>query len=251
MAYLYEMHMHTSDTSPCGWVSAEEGVTMYRLKGYSGVVVTDHYCSDVFNPIAHLSHDEQMDRFLAGYRHARKAVKGWDFDVLLGVEYRNMESYNDYLVYGLEEDFFYREKDLMNRPIDQVFNLFHDNNAIIFQAHPYRPYVSNLDHPDLIDGIERHNGNARQNYDVKKTVRALRTRNLRAIASSDFHIEEDLANGGIVFGERISSEGALVQALRDEAITALLIDKLEGVYASGREDHPPFISYKAAYEWDG
>ena len=43
MEYLLETHFHTKETSPCAQVSAAESVPAYREKGYSGIVVTDHY----------------------------------------------------------------------------------------------------------------------------------------------------------------------------------------------------------------
>ena len=44
---LIELHLHTSESSPCGRVPAKKGMTMYREAGYDGVVVTDHFSRDV------------------------------------------------------------------------------------------------------------------------------------------------------------------------------------------------------------
>lgn len=38
----FEMHMHTSEVSPCSKRSAIEGIKDYKEVGYDGVVITDH-----------------------------------------------------------------------------------------------------------------------------------------------------------------------------------------------------------------
>ncbi len=43
MSYKYELHCHTKMVSQCGRVEPKEIVKMYREKGYSGIVVTEHY----------------------------------------------------------------------------------------------------------------------------------------------------------------------------------------------------------------
>ena len=40
--YLYEMHLHTKDTSNCANVKASVAVEEYIKAGYDGIVVTDH-----------------------------------------------------------------------------------------------------------------------------------------------------------------------------------------------------------------
>ena len=41
--YSYELHMHTAETSKCGRSSARDMVKAYYDKGFSGVVITDHF----------------------------------------------------------------------------------------------------------------------------------------------------------------------------------------------------------------
>ena len=40
--YLFEMHAHTSQTSRCGEVPAEQVVNTFKNLGYDGIVITDH-----------------------------------------------------------------------------------------------------------------------------------------------------------------------------------------------------------------
>ena len=41
--YRYEMHMHTSDSSACGFNTAREMTRSYIEAGFAGVVVTEHF----------------------------------------------------------------------------------------------------------------------------------------------------------------------------------------------------------------
>ena len=43
MEYKYELHCHTDEVSRCASCPAARMVEIYKEKGYSGMVVTDHY----------------------------------------------------------------------------------------------------------------------------------------------------------------------------------------------------------------
>ena len=46
--YLYDTHIHTIETSPCGKIHAAETVRYYADHGYTGLVITDHLHPDFF-----------------------------------------------------------------------------------------------------------------------------------------------------------------------------------------------------------
>ena len=46
--YKIETHAHTMETSPCGRVGAAEMMALYKEKGYSCVIITDHYSVRTF-----------------------------------------------------------------------------------------------------------------------------------------------------------------------------------------------------------
>ena len=102
MPYKYELHCHTGCTSRCGRVEPERIVELYKNVGYSGIVVTDHYSPMTFTP--NWSPQKQVDFYLNGYRRMKKAA-GEDFTVLLGMELRHYATANDYLIYGITEEF--------------------------------------------------------------------------------------------------------------------------------------------------
>lgn len=213
--YIYDLHIHTEESSLCGRVPAKEMIKLYHEKGYKGVAITDHYNKNFFHHVSNLSWKEQIDSFLQGYRIAKDEAKQYDMDVFLGIEYRELSNSNDFLVYGLSEEFLYEHPHLHHLKMEETIKLFRKNEAVIYQAHPYRPKVSFLSNPDYLDGIEVHNGNSRQTYDEQKTQEAVEKYQLYGISNSDFHIKEDLARGGNVFSTPIKSDQDLVKRLKN------------------------------------
>ena len=41
--FLYETHMHTSQGSACAHSTGEEMARAYHERGYTGIIVTDHF----------------------------------------------------------------------------------------------------------------------------------------------------------------------------------------------------------------
>lgn len=154
--YLFEMHAHTSQTSRCGEVPAEQVVSTFKGLGYDGIVITDHMHTGTMEKIASEPWEKKADHFFEGYR-AAKALETEDFTVLLGMELRFLENDNDYLVYGFNEDFVYSHPDLDKIPCLEDFRPIADeNNLIVFQAHPFRVGMTVTD-DELLDGIEIYN----------------------------------------------------------------------------------------------
>jgi len=69
--YLFDTHIHTSESSSCGQVAAADVVARYKSLGYRGIIITDHmqHIIDRFGG----TYEENVDRFLDGY-HAAKAL---------------------------------------------------------------------------------------------------------------------------------------------------------------------------------
>ena len=41
--YRYDLHVHTKEVSPCGKLTVEETVDLYKAKGYDGFWLTNHF----------------------------------------------------------------------------------------------------------------------------------------------------------------------------------------------------------------
>lgn len=164
MTYKTELHCHTSEVSKCSDVPAEQIVEKYIEKGYSTLVITNHFSPYSFDHIEDSPWNEKIDLFMSAYHNAVKAAKG-RINILLGMEYRNVHAMNDYLVFGITEEFLRKyntdnENNFIMMKLKAFRKIALENSLLIFQAHPFRNGMTITD-PGLIDGIEVINGHKR------------------------------------------------------------------------------------------
>ena len=210
--FLYEMHLHTAEVSTCGRVPAEEAMRLYRQEGYAGVVVTDHLNDITFGRMKHASWRRKIAYFLRGYQLC-KALETERFTVLLGAELRFRGSNNDYLIYGLTEEFLLRHPRLLDMNPEQFHRLAQEEGLVFIQAHPFRNGLTVVD-PRYLDGVETHNGNPRHDSRNEIAKAWAQKFGLLQTSGSDFHQREDLARGGITFPQPVHTVQELSLALR-------------------------------------
>lgn len=194
--FKYDTHVHTSETSMCGKVPAREVVRLYKDVGYDGIVITDHFSNYYFENLPVTSWADKVDMYLNGYRHALDEGNKIGLKVFLGMEILFQGSPNDYLVYGFEESFLYANPELYKLGLKGFRDFIKDLGMLIFQAHPFRHYITPAD-PILLDGIEIYNGNPRHDSRNHMALQFAEMNKLRKSSGSDFHQLEDLAKGGI------------------------------------------------------
>lgn len=211
--YKYDTHVHTAEVSRCGRIDAVRLVELFKGAGYDGIVITDHYYRDFFEQLDKDTWQEKADVFLAGYRMALEAGRREGLQVLLGMEIRFDNSFNDYLVYGLSEAFIKKNPELYKLGLKKFKALARKNNLLVFQAHPFRIGMV-VSRPSLLDGVEVYNGNMRHNSNNTLALTYARLNRLLMTSGSDFHEDEDLARGGILFSRHIATEAELVDAFR-------------------------------------
>lgn len=212
MSYLFEMHCHTSEVSGCGRVEAIQAVKLLKQNGYSGVVVTDHLTPDGIKGTCVADWNGFIEQFLTGYKLA-KQEENQDFKVLLGAEIRFPENDNDYLLYGLNEEFLFSQPYINRLSLKEFRMLAEKNNILIIQAHPMRNSMTVMN-PDYLDGYEVYNGNMRHNS-RNAIADAWAELNCKIkVSGSDFHQLEDLARGGVYFDNYVESTQQLVRELK-------------------------------------
>lgn len=81
--------------------------------------------------------------------------------VFLGMELCTEESSNDYLLFGVTEDFVYDNPRLYEWSMADVCRLAKRYGILVFQAHPYRAGL--MFTPGVLDGVEVCNANPREN----------------------------------------------------------------------------------------
>ncbi len=216
MKYLFEMHTHTKEVSTCAVAFAEDLINSYKDSEYSGFVITNHMNPDTFSCIgmSDASWDKKIDHFMAGFDAVKKAADK-RFVVLLGMEIRFYNTpNNDYLVYGVTEEFLRSNGDLMALTPKQFSKICKENGLLFLQAHPFRRGMSVTDW-NILDGYEIFNGNPRHesNNDIAE-IWAKKHNKTIVVSGSDFHEIGDACVGGVYFENPINNNNDLLRELR-------------------------------------
>lgn len=221
--FLTELHAHTAETSRCAHNSAETLVDAYLAKGFRTVVITDHLSESTFEAKEALDApwNEKVDIFLKGYR-AAKAYAGERLHILLGMELRFAQkgNINDYLVYGVTEDFLRNNGDLLKMRLASFSRLAHKNGLLIFQAHPFRNDMK-IVNPDFLDGVEVFNGCVRHDSRNEIALHWAQLHGLLGTSGSDYHQTGDEGRGGIQTQAPIQSSNELLSVLKDGSFTRI------------------------------
>ena len=213
--YKYELHCHTNMVSRCGRVHPKDIAEMYKEKGYSGIVVTEHYSPLTFGDKNLFNPQKLIDFYISSYEEM-KEYETEDFTVLFGMELRHYLTGADYLIYGVEPEWLRQQGNLMALWEKQAYQLMHEQGYLVFQAHPFRPYILRCN-PDYIDGIEIYNGKCDPLTNFKALQWAIKTGKLMS-SGSDFHIPKHCARGGIITKEPIKNNKDLVRILKSRDI---------------------------------
>lgn len=204
--YLYDPHTHTAQTSICGHLDAADMVDRYVKCGFSGLVVTDHLHPEYLSRIdtAH-NWDRVIDHFLSGYRAAKAHGDTVNFDVILGVELRFPENENDYLVYGIDEQWLRANPYICCMSAQEFYDKFH-NEVLIIHAHPFREDEgSDPTQETTVHGAEIINAHPRHsNRNDKAWNLCCRNSQYLRLAGSDTHRSGDEARAGVLLPERVS-----------------------------------------------
>ena len=213
-----ETHLHTAECDIFAHVKAKEAVRMYKEAGYDCIVVTDHYFSLFFDwfsdELSGKTHEEMIQRWLRGYHNARNEGERLGVTVLPGAEVRFDNTINDYLVYGVDENFFLHAPRLNTlASVSELISVL-PNDACVVQAHPFRNKMT-VEDPSPLFGIEVHNGGT--DAFRNSMARTFAEHYGKAMLSgSDFHKEQHLARGGIECDRDIKTPADLSTLLRSE-----------------------------------
>ena len=218
MAFLFDTHVHTSETSSCSNVDARTMVRLYKQRGFDGVVVTDHYHDGFFEgPFADsVDWETKVRCFLGGYRAARKEGENIGLRVLMGMEINFTPLNVDFLVFGIDEDFLIRYPRLWSLTLPWFSKLAHERGMLVYQAHPCRPPTEPADHRCL-DGVEVYNGSPGYLAYNADALAFANVHGLAMSAGSDFHRVSQLARGGIYLPEMPDDAKDLVRLMKAHA----------------------------------
>ena len=221
--FKYELHCHTSEVSHCGQARAAKVIENYICAGYSGAVITDHLSSGTFRKLSDASWDEKVDYFMNGYKTALEAASshGGGFTVLLGAELRLEDGTdNDYLIFGMTEEFLRENPDIMNICFYEMAKRIHAAGMLLVQAHPFREDMTIVDWR-VLDGVEVYNGNSSHNSNnVIADMWADRHRLIKT-SGSDYHGVFGMLPGGIATDTPLLHNDDLISALKSGNYTLI------------------------------
>ncbi|MBQ9774107.1 MAG: transposase [Clostridia bacterium] len=236
MQYKTELHAHTSEVSPCAELSAIEVADRYIADGYTTVVVTNHYTEHLIKH-AGQTWEERINHFLSGYRIMKEYV-GDRLHVILGCELRFLENNNDYLIFGLTEQFLATHPNLHEMSLKSFSVMAKENGLLIVQAHPFRNGMTVVN-PAYLDGIETFNGHI--GHDSRNPIADAWAKQFGLIPTSgtDFHHPTQRGCAGIITDAPITSHTELVEVLKSGCYT--LRCRGPRAEAEGIVDHPAKI----------
>lgn len=214
--YRYDIHVHTMETSRCGYIKAPEIVATYKGLGYDGICVTDHL-HDLYISLMDCHDDWQacVDRFLYGYREAKKAGDALGLSVIFGIELRFPENDSDYLIYGVDEAWLRRNPFVCSMDHEAFFQKF-GGEVLIIHAHPYR-YCDEVFY-DCVHGLEIVNCNPR--HDSRNPLAlelAQANPHLLRLCSSDMHRPGDEGQAAVLLERPVHDSFAFKAAIESKA----------------------------------
>lgn len=214
--YKTETHLHTSEGSRCGKLTAADMVARYKAAGYHTVFITDHFQKTHIDERGE-TWDERIKSFLSGYRAAKIAGEEHGLAVLLGAEFGFVKHPDHYLVYGFDEQFLIEEGEraLATDPAEFLTEA-KDRGFLVVQAHPFRDGKC-VPKPEWVDGFEVFNTNPRhENFD-ERCLAVAREHRLFCTGGSDAHRPEDVAGACVVTETPIESVEDFIRSVRSGA----------------------------------
>ena len=229
MQYTFaELHLHTKETSWCGQVSAADSIPLFKEHGYDLVCVTDHFNFDYFWDYLHEGQpwNEAVDKWFEGWRVAREAGEKCGVTVLHGAEFRFEESWADYLVYGIPDEFYYEHPEMI-KMTSAEFSVFAREHGFYFsQAHPFRGSFQCP--PELLEGIEVYNFHPTEDSENHRALECARSNpHLIPTCGQDFHQLEAMQDCKTRFNGEVRDMDTLIAKLRARDYTMILPDGAE------------------------
>lgn len=215
-----ETHLHTYGGSPCGQTLPGDIAKEYSMAGYGAIIVTNHYMKYLFdNYYRQKSEKEKIKYYIDLYKDVKKHSQPYGIKVFLGLEL-NPDCMNtptvmpaaEFLCYGVSEKFLYDNPKLYDLTQRQLYELFNENNILMFQAHPFRSYCV-LGDKRYMHGAEVYNAHPFQNNNNEKSLQFAKENALIGISGSDYHDTGGIG-GGIMLPEEINTNEELVEFLR-------------------------------------
>ena len=208
-----DLHVHTSEISQCGHMTAKETLQRYRDSGYGVIVVTNHFNRYTADHFARHGEPDFFRIYHDAYLLAEREGEKVGVTVLNGYELRFDGADSDYLVYGMDDETASHYGELFSMSPHRFSELAKEKGFLFYQAHPFRNNMKITD-PSYLFGIEVKNGNPRHDSRNDIALAWAEKFGLHMIAGSDCHQREDVGVTGITTDKPVTNEAELLSLLR-------------------------------------
>ena len=211
-----EMHFHTAETSYCASARACDSIPFYKENGYDLIVVTDHFNANYFNIPERPTAGEwraACEKWLSGWREAKRAGKEHGVTVLLGGEFKLKDQMCEFLVYGLTEEMYLDHPKLYDMTVCELAEFAEKNGLFVAIAHPFRE----KERPDPVfyEGVEAVNGKLDDSRNDQ--ARGFAEENgLIPICGQDFHHLENMRGIKMRFYGEVKDSETLIEKMRSK-----------------------------------
>lgn len=228
--YLYETHMHTSESSACSRATGAEMARAYQAAGYAGIIITDHFFYGNTAVSRKLPWEQWVCEFCKGYENAKEEGDKIGLQVFFGWEscYQGTE----FLIYGLDKEWLLLHPEICDATIEEQYRMVHEAGGMVSHAHPFREesYIPEIRlFPEYVDAVEAVNathtsptslGHKNPLYN-EKAIAYAKEHNLPITGGSDQHTTT-MIGGGMLFKRELKDiHGFCKAVLNKEAVSIL------------------------------
>ena len=246
MAYIYETHLHTVESSACGKSHGNEYISFYKALGYSGIIVTDHFFNGNCGVPRDLPWEERVNLFCRGYEVAKEEGDKQNFQVFFSWEC-NFAG-DEYLVYGLDKQWLLDHPDILSWDHITHHNKVKEAGGLVVQAHPFRErgYLSQVNvHPHQCDAWEVANAGNTDEQD-KLAYHFAQAHNIPMTAGSDIHHVGQTESGeiyGVAFDTPLTSIKDYVERIKSGQGYTLRVPASRLEWNDTSVNHLPLYAY--------
>jgi len=216
--FLYDSHVHSSETSKCGKSTAREMVRAYKAAGYSGFALTNHFYHGNTAVDRTLSWRNFVQPYIDAYYEACDEGAKLDFDVIFGIE-EGVGDSKEMLCYNMDTEALLSCKELRHASRAEFIDFIHSAGGIVIHAHPcrFKDYMKAYVEPyyDGYDGLEVYNGGNFDEDNQKALLFAASLgKNLILTSGNDAHSASANLHAGILLPERVKTSADFVEILK-------------------------------------
>ncbi len=215
--YKFEIHLHTNNCSGCAVSSPEEMIDAAAEKGYSGIVLTNHFYRGNTCVDRKLPWKEFVEAYVQDYKIALAYGKAKGIAVFFGLE----EVYapgREMLIYGLDPKKLIATPEFIHMDLKEMSLFVRENGGVCICAHPFRsrmyiPEPDAVTSPEYFDGVEGFNLCNQPEENEKAFVFGLNNKKI-ITSGGDVHNAADFGNSGIAFESPVKNYKDFLKRLK-------------------------------------